>query len=257
MDYRAATVATPMTYGGYFCYVYNNTSKTSIAYTTVGEAHAYWDARASFTFSSSLSNSIKVEASTDGVHWSGSGSVTLESQIGRATGFSNQGPYFGRQFQVPIKYQWIRTTYKCLPSMGIGRSYYSVSYQIPPARLLDPGRRRRQPLRQLRRRQRRLLGAGWHPTRPTAPSCQPNTYWAMTWGRSITYGAGVTVFGVGIASQTIYNSSHQQRIDAGTFPGGDARHLGRTRKSQWQPRHVLFLVRRPSWSRSAWRWCSN
>ncbi len=213
VDYRATTVS-PATYGGYFCYVYDNTSKTSIAYTTVGEAHAYWDARASFTFSTSLSNSIKVEVSADGVHWSGSGSVTLESQIGRAVGFANQGPYFGRQFQVPIKYQWIRTTYKCLPEMGIGRSYYSVSYQIRPLGYSIP------PGGYVSRYGNYVADNDgyWHwlASNPAYRAVlPPNTYWTMTWGRSITYGAGVTVFGVGIASQTIYNSSHQQRIDAG------------------------------------------
>jgi hypothetical protein len=44
----------------------------------------------------------------------------------------------------------------------------------------------------------------------------PNTFFAITHGTSITYGSAVTVFGIGISQETIYDANHEQRIDAGS-----------------------------------------
>jgi hypothetical protein len=213
VDYRTTAVAAWSSSIVPPCYIYDSVNKTTIAYTVVGEAHAYWDTKASFRFNATLSNNFKVETSVDGVHWNASSSVRLESQVGRSTGFSNQGPYFGRQYQVPIKYRWIKTTYRCFRAWG--GSYYTTSYAIRPVGYSIPAGG--------------YVGkmgnnvadndgfGGWYRSNPAYRGrLQPGAFFAITRGKSITYGNAATVWGVGIAVETIYNSNHEQRIDAGS-----------------------------------------
>lgn len=45
------------------------------------------------------------------------------------------------------------------------------------------------------------------------------TYWSLSPGSSMTYTVGATVFGIGISSQTIYDGTHTQKIEAGNHEG--------------------------------------
>lgn len=45
------------------------------------------------------------------------------------------------------------------------------------------------------------------------------TYFSLQSGRSETYNVGATVWGIGISSQTMYNSTHTQKIEAGDHEG--------------------------------------
>ncbi|HEY0167701.1 MAG TPA: hypothetical protein VGB75_11730 [Jatrophihabitans sp.] len=211
VDYSTASVTAVSSYYPYPpCRIYDSVSKTTVAYTTVGEAHAYWDTKASFRFNSTLSNNFKIEVSVDGVHWKASSYVRLETTTGRSTGFSNQGPYFGRQFQVPIKYRWMKTRYYCdYNPYGFTTSYSirPVGYYIPAGGYAG-------------RMGNNVANndgfGGWYRSNPAYRGrLQPNTFFAITRGKSITYGSAATVWGVGITAETIYNSNHEQRIDAG------------------------------------------
>jgi hypothetical protein len=211
VDYRSASI-TPMNLFD-SCYVTATTVKTTTVYTVVGEAHAYWDAQASFTFNKSLSNSIGIKVSADGSHWSVSGAWTLESQTGISTGFPLRGPYFAHQYQIPLRYVWVKRKHTC--HFWPGTPYWSyttyeidpVGYSIPPGGY--PGR----------------IGndvsdndgyARFVASKPTYRAVvQRGTFLSLYAGRSITYGLAATAFGVGISLQTIYNSNHEQRIQAG------------------------------------------
>ncbi|MDQ1742976.1 MAG: hypothetical protein QOE23_1315 [Pseudonocardiales bacterium] len=210
VDYSTTSV-TPVSYAGPPCQVYDSVSKTTVAYTTVGEAHAYWDTKASFRFNSTLSNNFKAEVSVDGVHWSASTYVKLETTTGRSTGFTNQGPYFGRQYQVPIKYRWTKTRFYCV----FNPYHFTTSYSIRPVGYYIPaggyvGR--------MGNNVADNDGWGkWYRSNPNYRAVlRPNTYFAITRGTSITYGNAATVWGIGISQETIYNSNHEQRIDAGS-----------------------------------------
>ena len=209
VDYRTTSVA-PVSYTGSPCQVYDSVSKTAVAYTTVGEAHAYWDTKASFRFNSSLSNNIKVEISADGVHWSASSYMRLSMTIGRSTGFSNQGPYFGRQYQVPIKYRWTKTRYYCT----FNPWRFTTSYSIRPMGYYIPAGGYAGRMGNNVADNDGYIKWAWSNPRYRA-ILQPNTYFAITSGTSITYGNAATLWGVGITQETSYDANHEQRIDAG------------------------------------------
>jgi hypothetical protein len=210
-DYRSASV-TPMSLFS-SCLITSTVYKTTTVYTTVGEAHAYWDTKASFRYNATLSMSVGIKVSADGAYWSASGSRTLESQTGVSTGYANQGPYFGRQYQIPLRYVWVKRRHDCRPWPTIHYTYTTyeidpVGYAIPPGG--SPGR----------------MGNNvadndgyfkfYASNRAYRAVVQPNTFFALTRGRSITYGLAASVFGVAISAQAIYNSNHEQRIDAGS-----------------------------------------
>jgi hypothetical protein len=213
VDYRNASI-TAVNFRGASCYIYDNVNKTSISYTTVGEAHAYWDAKASFRFNANLSNNIRVETSADGAHWSASSYVRLQKTTGISTGFANQGPWFGRQYQVPIEYLWIKTTYRCTYPGNMPPAFYATAYEIRPLQYRVP------PGGYVGRMGNYVSDNDgywrWSASNPAYRAViAPNTFFAITHGTSITYGSAVTVFGIGISQETIYDSNHEQRIDAG------------------------------------------
>lgn len=145
------------------------------------------------------------------MHWSASSYVKLETTTGRSTGFANQGPYFGRQYQVPIKYRWTKTRYYCT----FNPYHFTTSYSIRPVGYYIPaggyvGR--------MGNNVADNDGWGkWYRSNPSYRAVlRPNTYFAVTSGTSITYGNAATLWGVGISQETIYNYNHEQRIDAGS-----------------------------------------
>lgn len=77
-----------------------HTVKTGIYYTTVGEAHAFYDTTAAFEYNDLLSSTWGVATSVDGKTWSITGKVTRKSSIGHATGFTGQGPMWAKRSRV-------------------------------------------------------------------------------------------------------------------------------------------------------------
>ncbi|WP_073388338.1 DNRLRE domain-containing protein [Jatrophihabitans endophyticus] len=57
--------------------------KNAIRYTVIGEAHAYWNAKASFFYEKKMGTSTEIKASINGKFWSVSGSVTHEIAMTR------------------------------------------------------------------------------------------------------------------------------------------------------------------------------
>ncbi|MFG3347851.1 hypothetical protein ACGF1Z_22610 [Streptomyces sp. NPDC048018] len=192
---------------------YNVTTRVSnaIAYTTVGEAHAYYDAKASFEYKSKLSTSVDVAVST-GSNWKMSGTATLGSSASSSAGFANQGPYFGKHWRVPINYEKQKITYYC---GAIPRSaYYRViatGYRVPAGgRVGSYGKsvvHLDGPLR---------FGAS-NPAR-RAELVKGGTY-SLNVGRSVKWGGAVSVMGLSLSASTQYDREHEQKIAAGNKSG--------------------------------------
>jgi len=186
--------------------------QTTTTYTVVGEAHAYWDARASFRYNATLSNSIGIKVSADGSHWSVGGEWTLQSQMGLATGFPLTGPYYAHQYQIPLRYVWVKRKHTCSYWPGQYWTYTTyeidpVGYSIPPGG--NPGRIGNNV----------IDNDGYAKFIASNPRyravIQRGTFISLIRGRSITYGVAASVFGVGISLQTIYNTNHEQTLQAG------------------------------------------
>ncbi|MFF9587010.1 hypothetical protein [Streptomyces achromogenes] len=177
------------------------------AYTAVVEGHAYWDAKASVDYDSKLSSNVEVAYKT-GKNWTIEGSVTLGSSMSVTTGYANKGPFYGKQWKVPIEYRKIKETWHCdyghdtfyrykiiggkykIPSGGaVGKYGKDVSNKDGMAYLDSP------------KSHRAWVAAG--------------SYFQISKNHSIKYGAAVTAFGVKLGASTQFDKEHKQRITAG------------------------------------------
>ncbi|MEU2771442.1 hypothetical protein ABZ646_00605 [Streptomyces sp. NPDC007162] len=190
------------------CTPHETIVKKQIQYTTVGEAHAYWDAKASFDYSSTMSSQIGIATSANGKNWSITGSASETKTTGHSTGYSGKGPYFARQWRVPINYAYVRIKLTCLHSPT------SYSYEIRPLGYKVPSGGA---VGEYGKDVRKYDGSHGYTSAPDSRRglVRPGTYFSLSSGRSMTYTVGATVFGIGINSQTIYNGTHTQKIEAG------------------------------------------
>lgn len=195
------------------CYTLTKNISSAIAYTTVGEAHAYWDAKASFDYKSKMTTTVDTAIKGTG-SWSITRGVTLGGSAGSSSGFANQGPYFGKHWRVPVNYVKQQNTYYC---GGIARSSYqrisATGFKIPAggyagvfgkdvSHLDGMSRFRNSP------RDRRARIA-------------PNTYFATNKGRSAKITGAVTVMGVSLSASTQLDKDHEQKITAGGSRAAD------------------------------------
>ncbi|MFF0203425.1 hypothetical protein [Streptomyces sp. NPDC005017] len=193
------------------CYTLRDKLSSRIAYTTVGEAHAYWDAKASFDYDSKMSSNVDVAVSS-GSNWKLNGGVSLGGSIGHSTGFTAQGPYFGKQYKVPIKYTKYKYTHYC---GGIARSSWKKiiagKYTIPAGGKVGtmgkdvkykdgPTNYARSP-------------------RSNRGIVERNTYFQLSSGKSIKWTGAATVYNITFGASTQYDREHKQRITAGSKHG--------------------------------------
>jgi hypothetical protein len=194
------------------CTSYETILKKQIQYTTVGEAHAYWDAKASFDYTNTLSSQIGIASSVNGKNWSITGSASETKSTGHSTGYAGKGPNFARQWRVPINYAYVRTKVTCLHSpTTYGYEIRPLGYKIPSGGYVGEYGKNVS------------SSDGYYNYRSSAANrrgtVQRGTYFSLSSGRSVTYTVGATVFGIGISSQTMYNGTHTQRIEAGNQVG--------------------------------------
>ncbi|MCX5235625.1 hypothetical protein OG824_10440 [Streptomyces prunicolor] len=189
------------------CLVTKHVVKRHDYYTTIGEAHAYYDTTAAFEYNNTLSSTWGIATSVDGAHWSITVKISRKNSTGHAVGFSNQGPYWAKCFQVPIEYQDVDRRTTCI--RGRAKHSYSivpVKYDIPAggevARYGDDVRYK----------------DGLTPYRNSHPAYRARLdqkqYATITSGNSITYGVAAKVFGVSVSLDTEYGTSHYQKITA-------------------------------------------
>ncbi|MFJ9713894.1 hypothetical protein [Streptomyces sp. NPDC101234] len=205
-DYSSATV-TPYA----ACHNNATTLHSKIVYTTVGEAHAYYDAKASFDYTDTMSTSISLAVSTNQSVWTLSGESTQSGSIGHSTGYSGKGPYYARQWQVPILYKYQRVHTVCAHQNT--RVWYRIlpsGYKIPAGGAVG--------------RFGKDVSSKDGYTRYAASNSKwrfvvPQTaYYGLSHGNTSADGHGVSVWGVGLKVSTSYDSKHTQKIEAGKAP---------------------------------------
>ncbi|MFE7670848.1 hypothetical protein ACFU5N_01365 [Streptomyces albidoflavus] len=177
-----------------------------IYYTTVGEGHAYWDAKASVDYDSKLSSTVDVAAKT-GSNWTITGSVSLGSAMSVTTGYTNKGPYYARQWKVPIKYTKYKETWKC----GKGNTF--TRYVIKPGKYAIPaGGATGKYGKDVRSKDgTKYLDS---PKSHRAYVAR-GSYFQLTKNRSVKWSGAVSAFGVSLGGSTGYDRDHKQRITAG------------------------------------------
>ncbi|WP_143662607.1 hypothetical protein [Streptomyces sp. CB03238] len=180
-----------------------------ISYTVAGESHAYWDAAGNVEYTSKLSNSIDVGYSVSGQFWKVSGSMSIASSASGVSGFSWRGPYFAKQWKVPIEYNKIRKVTTC-GGLEVTDPYYEIrpsKFKIPAGGA--PG--------VFGKDARHLDG----PTRYAASNPRYRSHltatatWALEVGKSVKYSGAAEVFGFSLGGSVMYDHDHKQNIRAG------------------------------------------
>ncbi|MFI9773002.1 hypothetical protein ACIHJG_40235 [Streptomyces sp. NPDC052415] len=181
---------------------------SAIRYTVVGEAHAFWDVKATFDYDNTMSSTVDIAVNSNG-DWKIGGSKQMSSETGVSTGYTNWGPYKSYQYKVPIEYRkykhqricsgtvratwytWESARYKVPSGGAVGKAGKSVSYKDGRDNYLNSPKSYR-------------------------AEVKPNTYFQLTKKKSTKFGNAVNLAGVGLGVTTAYDVSHKQKISAGT-----------------------------------------
>ncbi|WP_405868181.1 hypothetical protein OG407_49875 [Streptomyces sp. NBC_01515] len=201
-DYSSATV-TPDT-----CHNNATTLHQVIHYTTVGEAHAYYDAKATFDYTDTLSSSISLAVSVNQSKWTLSGESTQTSSMGHSTGFSGKGPYFAKRWRVPILYKYQRVHTVC------ARENTHTWYRILPAGYKIPAGGA---VGSYGKDVRSKDGLSKYMSSKSSwrGIVTRGSYFGLVSGSTDNESGGVAVWGVGLKVSTLYDSKHIQKIEAG------------------------------------------
>ncbi|MGW3289004.1 hypothetical protein ACWDR3_30640 [Streptomyces sp. NPDC001002] len=201
-DYSAAIV-TPDS-----CFNSATTLHSRIVYTTVGEAHAYFDAKASFDYTSTMSSTISIAVSVNQSKWTLSGESSQTGSMGHSTGFSGKGPYFAKRWRVPILYKYQRVHTIC------ARENTHTWYRIIPAGYKIPAGGAVGSYGKDVSSKDGLSGylnsnSKWRGV------VTRGSYFGLVSGTTRNESGGVSVWGVGLKVSTSYDSKHIQKVEAG------------------------------------------
>ncbi|GAA3799555.1 hypothetical protein ACFS5L_25135 [Streptomyces phyllanthi] len=188
------------------CERWTKTLKKYIRYTTVAEGHANWDAYASVDYDEKLSTNVEVAVSTPG-GWKIQGSVNLGSSTGQSSGYTKKGPYFAKQWKVPIKYKKIKKYTKCGGRTASHKEIRAGRYTVPAGGATG----------KYGKDVRYKDGAGGYYQSPKRNRAyiKPGAYFQLSKGRSVKWSAAVTVEGIALGASTQLDREHKQRITAG------------------------------------------
>jgi len=204
VDYSSVT---PMI--GAPCVSHDYTIKTGVYYTTVGEAHAFYDTKASFEYNDTLSSTWGVAQSVDGTNWSITGKASRKSSTGHAIGFTGKGPNWAKQFRIPIKYKEVNHQIACTGSQPANHySILPVKFAVPAGGAVSTFG--------ADVRSKDGPEAYSHSKSAYRAVLPKSNYYTLSAGTSVTFGVAVKVFGVTISLDTEYGSTHNQKITAGT-----------------------------------------
>ncbi|MFM9451322.1 hypothetical protein [Streptomyces europaeiscabiei] len=188
------------------CEKRSKTLKKYIKYTTVAEGHAFWDTKASVDYDEKTSTNIEVAYSTPN-GYKISGSVNVGNSFGYSTGYTNQGPFFAKQWKVPIEYKKVKVTLICGGKSVSHKEIRANRYKVPAGgatgkygkdvRKKDGGSR----FSLSPKKNRAYVAAG--------------AYFQLSKGRSVKFGAAVTLDGISVGASTQLDREHKQRITAG------------------------------------------
>ncbi|ROP47388.1 hypothetical protein EDD94_7074 [Streptomyces sp. PanSC9] len=184
---------------------------SKIKYTVVGEAHAGWDAKASFEYESSMSSSIETAVKSNG-NWNLGGSKELSQNVSISVGYANRGPHYAKQYKVPIEYVKIKSQYICFG--GVRSTWYTIEpkrYKAPTGGALGKvgkdvsGKDGSSAFKRSKKAYRNYLN--------------PGDVAQQSRGKSVKFGGAVSFYGVSMGAKTGYDSNHKQRLVAGTKSG--------------------------------------
>ncbi|PZH17864.1 hypothetical protein C1I97_04575 [Streptomyces sp. NTH33] len=179
-----------------------------IKYTTVAEGHAYWDAKTTVDYDSKLSSSVEVAVKT-GTRWTIEGSVTLGSAMSVTTGYANKGPFFAKQWRVPIEYKKIREKWTC----NYGRDTF-YRYKIMGSKYKVPSGGAVGKYGKDVSNRDGSVNYGNSPKKHRAWVPQ-GAHFQISKNRSIKWSGAVSAYGIKLGGSTQYDRDHRQRITAG------------------------------------------
>lgn len=191
---------------GYDCGTSYRVLSKKIAYTTVAEGHANWDTKASVDYDEKLSLTLEVGVA-QGKNWKISGSRTLGSTIGVATGYTNQGPYFAKQWKVPIEYKKVKETKQCGSLVYRKIKVIPFKYKVPSG---GPTGKYGKDVRN----KDGIVGFSKAPKKNKA-YVPVGSYFQLSKGKSVKWSAAASVYGFSVGATTQYDREHKQRITAG------------------------------------------
>lgn len=177
-----------------------------IYYTDVVEGHAYWDAKATVDYDQKLASNVEVAVSS-GSNWKISGSVNVGSTIGTSTGYTTRGPYFAKEWRVPIEYKKVKKYTKCGGTTVSHKEIIAGRYKIPSGGATGTYGQ-----------DKSYKDGSSYWSSPTANRAyvQPGAYFQISKGRSIKWSAAATAYGIALGASTQYDGEHKQRITAGS-----------------------------------------
>ncbi|GLF94675.1 hypothetical protein [Streptomyces yaizuensis] len=198
-------------YGGACHWTYTN-GKKHHAYTTVGEAHAGWDSKATFEYERKVSNKIDSAISTNG-KWKLSGGITVGTSSSALSGYTAKGPHFAKEWRIPIQYQERTHYYICAP--GGTRSKYkelrAVKYSVPSGWKTGT----------YGKDVRHFDGAKAYDNSKKAYRAvvEKGSYFGLSRGKSMEWKKAASVAGISLGSTLTYDTNHTQKITAGNKKG--------------------------------------
>ncbi|MFI1015406.1 hypothetical protein [Streptomyces sp. NPDC020965] len=174
------------------------------SYTTVGEAHAYNDAKASFEYENKVQNTIDIAVNSSGT-WKIGGAASIGTSSSAISGYQPQGPFFAKQWRIPMEYHKIRRIYICGAQQ---RSSYEevipIRYTIPKGWMAG----------NYGKDVRHLDGATrYRKSNPNYRTVLANmSVQGITRGKSVKWSGAATPFGLSLGGSLTYDSNHTQKI---------------------------------------------
>ncbi|MFE6520884.1 hypothetical protein [Streptomyces sp. NPDC057794] len=184
---------------------------SKIKYTVVGEAHAGWDAKATFEYESSMNTSVETAIKSNG-DWTLGGSKEVSHSVSISVGYTNKGPHYAKQYKVPIEYVKIKNQYIC--SGSVRSTWYKIEakrYKAPAGGALGKvgkdvsGKDGSANFNRSKKAHRNYVERGGNAQ--------------LSRGKSIKFGGAVSFYGVSMGAKTGYDSNHKQKITAGNKSG--------------------------------------
>ncbi|MFE7277253.1 hypothetical protein [Streptomyces sp. NPDC057623] len=196
------------------CDTWRYKQSSKIKYTVVGEAHAHWDAKASFDYEDTMNSSIDIAVNSNG-DWKVGGSKQVSHETGVSTGYTNKGPYYARQYKVPIEYNKYKHTRTC--SGTVRATWYTIEagrYKVPSGGSVG----------KLGKDVASKDGSRHYHNSPRShrAKVEPGTYFQLSRKKSSKFGNAVNFMGVALGVTTGYDKNHKQKITAGNRR--DAKH---------------------------------
>lgn len=196
------------------CDTWRIKQSSKIKYTVVGEAHAFWDVKASFEYDDTMNSSIDIAINSNG-DWKVGGSKQVSHETGVSTGYVNKGPYYARPYKVPIEY--IKYKHQRACSGSIRATWYTIEagrYKVPSGGSVG----------KLGKDVRNKDGSRPFANSPRShrAKVEPGTYFQLSRKKSSKFGHAVSFMGVALGVTTGYDKNHKQKITAGNRR--DAKH---------------------------------